>query len=1252
MAHASLGSIAGNSPTERARYRAGRLAAALATAILMLLAGPVAGALAAAPSLNIEEPAPGRGNNPTPTFSGVTDDLIDPVTVDIYEGSSIGAGSPAHTIVSSTAPLGGSWSAGPAETLPDGVYTAQAIQTNLLEETGTSPAVTFTVDTAAPTVTLDAPPSPSNDTTPTFTGTASDTTTVAVQIHAGTSEGPVVATADATGSGGAWTSGEAAPPLLSGQYVAVAVQQSSLAGNPAGVSAPVAFTVDTTSPVVTLDEPTSPSNDTHPAFTGTATGTGTVTIRIYAGPTAQGTLIASATASGTGGAWTSSDASPALASGEYTALASQPSPVGNPAGVSEPVTFTVETAAPTVTLNPPAARSADTTPAFTGTASDTTPVTVEIRAGTSVSGTVVSSAQATVTGGTWTSAQAFPALANGQYTAIAKEASSLDNPTGASAPATFTVDTSAPAVTLDQPITPSNDATPSFTGTASETTPVTVRIYAGASAGGVAVASATASGTGPAWTSTASAPSLLDGQYTAVATQQSSLGNPDGVSEPVTFTVDTAPPAVTMSQPPARSNQTNPTFSGTATDTTPVTVKIHSGTTAAGAIVSSAQATVSGGAWTSARASPALASGQYTAVAEQASSLGNATGKSAAATFTVDTSSPTVTIVAPARSSNTTPTFSGTATESTEVVVHIYDPSNREVSHAKASPHSGSWTSGKASPALSGAAVTYTAVATEVSSLGNSPGSSARVSFEVDTEPPTVTLDSPPLRSNDATPAFTGTASETSQVTVKLYEGVTATGTPIRTTTATPGPSGSWSSAPVSSLPSGKHTYTAVARQASTIGNPEGASNTVTFVVDTEAPTVTLSPPAARTDDATPSFTGTASEATPVTVFIYAGATPAGPVVATAQASGTGAAWSSAAATPALGDGQYTAVASQASAFGSEHVGQSAAATFSVDTVAPHVTLSSPADGAVTGGESQPVSGSADTGEHDLPIVTVQLFAGGASAEGSPLQSVAVRASGGAWTATLGGLTPGTYSVRATQSDDAGNRGLSATHAVTVTASATPGAAQPPTASISWFPTHPVTGQSVSLVANATDALSPITSLAWDLAGGGAFAPGAPTIVASFASPGAHLVRLRVGAANGMTSTVGATIPVGAAALPLMQPFPTVRISSTGSRSSVRLALLAVRAPAGARITVRCTGRSCPMGSQSRVVSARVVARSVEFHRFERRLRAGSEIEIFVSRRGAIGKYTRFVVRRGKLPVRLDKCLNGTYPKPIECPRS
>jgi hypothetical protein len=689
-----------------------------------------------------------------------------------------------------------------------------------------------------------------------------------------------------------------------------------------------------------------------------------------------------------------------------------------------------------------------------------------------------------------------------------------------------------------------------------------------------------------------------------------------------------------------------------------VTIDIYAGSKAEGTIVSEAAAPGTGGSWSSGSAGTSLSNGEYTAVAVQPSSLGNPRGSSSPVTFIVDTSSPTVTLSQPPTpSNNTTPTLKGTASDTTTVTIQIYEGTKAEgseVSTATATGTGGVWTSGNAKPALAIGTHTYTAVATQESPLGNPAGRSLPVTFTVNTLPPTVTLTAPPARSNDTTPSFEGTASDTTSITIRVYAGPKAEGTIVSEAAAT-GTGGSWTSGTASpALSTGQ--YTAVATQPSSIGNPPGTSNLATFKVDTNAPTVTLNPLASRINRPTPSFTGTASEKTAVTVQIYAGATPSGKLVSTATGTSTGGSWTSGEATPALPDGQYTAVASQQSAIGN-HVGESHSFTFTIDTVPPHITLTEPANGSSTSGESQLVKGSAGTGSHDLPGVTVQLFSGSTIAGGQPpVQSIAVNAGAGAWSATFGGLGAGTYTVRAEQSDDAGNLGVSSASTFVVTSSPAAAAVHspaPPAASFSWFPSNPRTGEDVSLVSSSTDAASPIITFAWDLAGTSAFATGGPGTSTSFSTPGNHVVQLRVTDANGLSSVGAETIRVSGPPLTLMQPFPIVRITSTGTRAGVKLRLLSVLASVGAHITVQCRGRGCPVRSQSHVAAAGRPHRGfVEFRRFERSLAAGVILEIRVTKAGEVGKYTRFAVRRGKLPVRFDACLAGTANKPVMCPSS
>jgi hypothetical protein len=208
-----------------------------------------------------------------------------------------------------------------------------------------------------------------------------------------------------------------------------------------------------------------------------------------------------------------------------------------------------------------------------------------------------------------------------------------------------------------------------------------------------------------------------------------------------------------------------------------------------------------------------------------------------------------------------------------------------------------------------------------------------------------------------------------------------------------------------------------------------------------------------------------------------------------------------------------------------------------------------------------------------------------------------------------------------------------------------------PAASFRWFPTAPKVGEAVTLASTATDSTSPITGLAWDLGGNGAFAEGGPVVGTTFAIPGDHLVQLRVTDAEGRSAVASETINVGLPVLTLMEPFPVVRFVASERGTGVTLQLLSVEAPKGTRVTLVCRGRGCPVKLEDRVAaSAGPGAVTVRFRRFERRLAAGVVLEIRVSESGEIGKYTRLLIRHRKPPRRADECVEQMAPAPIACP--
>jgi Bacterial Ig-like domain len=357
--------------------------------------------------------------------------------------------------------------------------------------------------------------------------------------------------------------------------------------------------------------------------------------------------------------------------------------------------------------------------------------------------------------------------------------------------------------------------------------------------------------------------------------------------------------------------------------------------------------------------------------------------------------------------------------------------------------------------------------------------------------------------------------------------------------------------------------------------------------------------------------------------------------------------WSTTKPAEQLANGVYTAQATQTNRSG--ETGESEL-TFTIDAVPPQVTLTSPVSGSSTSNGVEQLGGAAGTPPDYAPTVTVELFAG-ATVGPQALEMLTVPVSNGSWSASLGGLTPGTYTVEAVQQDAAENTGTSPPVSFSVV---TPSAVLP-AASFTWVPANPTTGESVSLVSNSTDAASPISAFAWDVFGTGPFVAGAPVRTTSFATAGHHVVRLQVTDSLGHSSVVAKTINVTNTPLTLMQPFPIVRIAGSVTSSGVRISLLTVQAPVAANVTVMCKGHGCKTKSESRLAVAsnkKGIAPLLAFKRFERRLPAGATLQIRVTKAGQIGKYTSFVIRRHRLPKRTDACLGPTNSTPIACPSS
>ena len=211
------------------------------------------------------------------------------------------------------------------------------------------------------------------------------------------------------------------------------------------------------------------------------------------------------------------------------------------------------------------------------------------------------------------------------------------------------------------------------------------------------------------------------------------------------------------------------------------------------------------------------------------------------------------------------------------------------------------------------------------------------------------------------------------------------------------------------------------------------------------------------------------------------------------------------------------------------------------------------------------------------------------------------------------------------------------------------------------LPASPGAGQPVTLLSNSYDPDGYIASFAWDLDSDGAYDDGGGSSISTSFPAGRHAVGLRVTDDSGDTAATTVFVEVSGAVSvsgqSLLSPFPVVRVSGIVRKKGIRLRLLTVTGPVGATVHVRCGGRGCPFKRTSKVVqgaartSATAAAGLVQVKRFRKKLlRDGAIVRIFVTREGAIGKYTRLRIRKSRPPARVDRCVTSVNEKPFACP--
>ena len=114
-----------------------------------------------------------------------------------------------------------------------------------------------------------------------------------------------------------------------------------------------------------------------------------------------------------------------------------------------------------------------------------------------------------------------------------------------------------------------------------------------------------------------------------------------------------------------------------------------------------------------------------------------------------------------------------------------------------------------------------------------------------------------------------------------------------------------------------------------------------------------------------------------------------------------------------------------------------------------------------------------------------------------------------------------------------------------------------------------------------------------------------------------------------------------------LDPFPVVVVAGRQGRRATRVTELSVRGPRKARVVVRCLGARCQM---RRTVATIPRAKRLRVKKAQRLYRVGLTIEVRVTGKDRVGKYTKIRFRRSRTPARSDACLQPDSSRPGECP--
>ena len=1019
-----------------------------------------------APVLNLDPQ--GTGNDATPTVSGNTD-LAPGSTIAITVTDSAGN----SQTFNATVDINGNFSADVPNDMVDGSYTVTVSATDDAGNT-TSTTDTGTLDTSAPSLTLDAQGTIS-DATPTISGTTDLPTGATVTLTVTDSEGNVQSFTALVDGNGNFTA-DVPASLAEGEYT-VSATATDENGNSATVSDNNGA-VDTVAPVISLDALGS-DNDTTPTITGsTDLAQGevvSISVTDSAGITQTFTALVDANGNFT------VDVPGALAEGDYDVTATATDEAGNSAAANE--TGTIDTTAPSLTLTPQGEGN-DTTPTLTGT-TDLAEGSVVTLFVTDSTGNI-QTLNATVDASGNFSIDVTDPLPEGGYTVEAIATDEAGNSTTIN-DNTGVIDTTAPELTLDE-LTPENNTTPTITGTADLPAGSIITLTVTDSAGNTQTFAATVQTDG-SFSANVPAP-LAEGDYTVTATAQDTAGN-EGSDTENGGSVDTTAPLITL-DPQGISNDNTPTISGStdliAGSTVSITVTDSTGSQ------QTFTATVDANGDFSADVPAPVADGNFDATATATDAAGNTATDTISGE--INSAAPSLSLDPLASGNDTTPTISGTtdlAPGSTVSITVTDSAGNTQSFNATVQP--GGSFSVDVPVALPEGDYTVTATATDGA------GNSATVTENggsIDTTDPVLTIDAQGL-TNDATPTISGTTDLSPGDTVSIS--VTDSGGNTQTFTATVQGDGTYTADVPADLAEGAYSVS--------VSATDDAGNSATVAdnngnVDTAAPTLTIDAQNI-TNDATPTISGTTDLAPGDTVSISVtdseGNTQS--FTTTVQAGG-----GYSADVPAdLAEGDYLVEVTATDDAGNQSIIADGNGT--VDTTPPAISL----DPVASGNDNTPLL----SGTTDLPEGTsVTLVVTDAGGNVQTLTAT-VNADGTFSVEVPDALADGNYSVDVSATDAAGNSttvsdsGNINTNAPTITLD-TLGQTNDATPLISGNTNAPV-GSTVTIT--VTDSAGAVQTFTAAVQNDGSFSASVPSDLAE----GSYTVQAEVTDADGNTGS-------------------------------------------------------------------------------------------------------------------------------------